>query len=175
VDSMMRTTITASGYAYDFHFGNPVTPQVYPTLLSMLGFYKQTSSNVSGLAVTTYLNAQTIVSEEPVNTNVDPYIYLAINDWNTVEHQTKNDSFFTVFAKIPVSVEKGKVLYDNESTNTTTKTVRFLQPTNIQTLEIELLDGFGNQLTFNDNVNYSITLEIEEVLSQSLYEKLREL
>ena len=175
MDSMMRTTITASGYAYDFHFGNPATPQVYPTLLSMLGFYKQASSSVSGLALTTYLNAQTIVSEDPINTNVDPYIYLAINDWNTVEHQTKNDSFFTVFAKIPVSVEKGKVLYDNESTNTTTKTVRFLQPTNIQTLEIELLDGFGNQLTFNDNVNYSITLEIEEVLSQSLYEKLREL
>ena len=175
MDSMMRTTITASGYSYDFHFGNPVTPQVYPTLLSMLGFYKQTSSSVSGLALTTYLNTQTIVSEDPMNTNVDPYIYLAINDWNTVEHQTKNDSFFTVFAKIPVSVEKGKVLYDNESTNTTTKTVRFLQPTNIQTLEIELLDGFGNQLTFNDNVNYSITLEIEEVLSQSLYEKLREL
>jgi hypothetical protein len=53
--------------------------------------------------------------------------------------------------------------------------VRFLQPTNINLLEIRLLDGFGNDLRMDNNVNYSMTLEIEEVLSQALYEKLREL
>jgi hypothetical protein len=110
-----------------------------------------------------------------MSTNVDNYFYISINDWNNVLHQSKNDSFFTVFAKIPVNVDKGKLIYDNDSTNTTSKTFRFLQPTNIQSLEIKLLDGFGNELQMDDTVNYSMTLEIEEVLSQALYEKLREL
>jgi len=177
MDSMSRTTITtvSGSYAYDVHFGNPTTPQVYPTLLSMLGFNQLQTSNVSGVGLTTYLNATTLTSEERMSTNVDPYLYIAVNDWNTVEHQTKNDSYFTVFAKIPVNVDKGNVIYDNESTNTTTKMFRFLQPTNIQSLEIQLLDGFGNELRMDNNVNYSMTLEIEEVLSQALYEKLREL
>lgn len=175
-NTTLRTTITnASGYNYDFHFGNPTTPQVYPTLLGMLGFTQLQTSSISGLGLTTYLNASSIVSEEQMSTNVDTYFYLAVNDWNNVEHQSKNDSYFTVFAKIPVSVDKGKLIYDNESTNTTTKIVRFLQPTNINLLEIRLLDGFGNELRMDNNVNYSMTLEIEEVLSQALYEKLREL
>jgi hypothetical protein len=172
-----RSTITTpSGYAYDFHFGNPTTPQVYPTILSMLGFNQQKISSISGVGVTTYLNVSgAIKSEEAINTSVDTYFYIAVNDWNNVEHQSKNDSFFTVFAKIPITVDSSKLIYDNDSTNTTTKIIRFLQPTNIQSLEIQLLDGFGTQLQMDNNVNYSMTLEIEEVLSQALYEKLREL
>jgi len=178
MDSTNRTTITntnTSGYTYDVHFGNPTTPQVYPTLLYMLGFSQLKTPNISGVALTTYLNTATLVSEDPMSTNVDNYFYISINDWNNVLHQSKNDSFFTVFAKIPVNVDKGKLIYDNDSTNTTSKTFRFLQPTNIQSLEIKLLDGFGNELQMDDTVNYSMTLEIEEVLSQALYEKLREL
>ena len=171
-----RTTIAnLSGYTYDFHFGNPTTPQVYPTILSMLGFNQLKTTSISGVALTTYLNVSSLKSEDVINMNVDTYFYIAINDWNNVEHQSKNDSFFTVFAKIPINVDTGKLIYDNDSTNTTTKIIRFLQPTNIQSLEIQLLDGFGTQLQLDNNVNYSMTLEIEEVLSQSLYEKLREL
>jgi hypothetical protein len=142
----------------------------------MLGYNQQKTTNMSGVELTTYTNVSgIIVSEDITDTNVDTYLYLAINDWNNVEHQSKNDSFFTVFAKIPVSVDKGKLIYDNDSQNTTTKIYRFLQPTNIQSLEIQLLDGFGNELQLDSNVNFSMTLEIEEVLSQALYEKLREL
>jgi hypothetical protein len=178
MDSMMRTTINTtntSGYTYDFHFGNPTTPQVYPTLLYTLGFNQLKSASISGVGLTTYFNKTQLLSEDQMNTNVDTYFYLAINDWNNVEHQSRNDAYFSVFAKIPVTVDKGKLIYDNDSTNSTTKIFRFLQPTNIQTLEIQLLDGFGNELQMDSAVNYSMTLEIEEVLSHSLYEKLREL
>ena len=65
------------------------------------------------------------------------------------------------------------MILDSESTNTTLKTYRFLQPTNIQQLEIQLLDRAGVELSFDND--YSMTLEIEEVISQALYEKLREM
>ena len=65
------------------------------------------------------------------------------------------------------------MIIDNESTNSTTKEYRFLQPTNIQQVEIQLLDMSGTEIVFKQN--FSMTLEVEEVVSHSLYEKLREL
>jgi hypothetical protein len=105
--------------------------------------------------------------------NTDDYIYLNINDYSTVVPQTINDTYFTVFAKIPVTVDKGQIIFDNDSNNSTNKTYRFLLPSNLQQLEIQLLDRGGQELTFDGN--YSMTLEVEEVLNQSLYEKMREL
>jgi len=107
------------------------------------------------------------------DTNTDEYIYIAVNDYFTVTPQTLNNTYFPVFAKIPMNVPKGSMVFDTEVSNTTRKIYYFLQPTNIQTLEIKLLDRTGFLLS---NVrDYSLTLEIEEVVSPALYEKLREL
>ncbi len=84
-----------------------------------------------------------------------------------------NNTFFTVFAKIPIGVNKGAMILDSDVSNTTSKTYRFLLPTNIQQLEIQLLDRAGVELSFDND--YSMTLEVEEVISQALYEKLREM
>jgi len=105
--------------------------------------------------------------------NSDDYIYISINDYSTVIPQTVNNTYFTVFAKIPILVDKSKMIIDTDATNSTTKMYRFLQPTNIQQLEIRLLDRAGQVLTFDND--YSMTLEVEEVISQALYEKLREM
>jgi uncharacterized protein YicC (UPF0701 family) len=105
--------------------------------------------------------------------NTDDYIYISINDYSTVVPQTINDTYFTVFAKIPVTVDKGQIIFDNDSNNSTNKTYRFLLPSNLQQLEIQLLDRAGQELTFDGN--FSMTLEVEEILNQSLYEKMREL
>jgi hypothetical protein len=92
-----------------------------------------------------------------------------------VTPQVSNDAYFTVFAKIPVTVDKGKLIYDNDVTNTTLKTYHFLQPTNVQQMEIKLLDRLGQILQFPPNINYSMTIEVEDVASKALYEKLREM
>jgi hypothetical protein len=42
-------------------------------------------------------------------------------------------------------------------------------------MEIRLLDRLGQLLQFPTNVNYSMTLEVEDVVSKALYEKLREM
>jgi hypothetical protein len=148
--------------AFDFYFDAPT--QLYLTLPQALGFSE------------TFYEAKTrLESEDAVDMNTDTYIYLQINDWNTVTPQVSNDAYFTVFAKIPVTVDKGKLIYDNDTTNTILKTYHFLQPTNVQQMEIRLLDRLGQVLQFPPNVNYSMTLEVEDVVSKALYEKLREM
>jgi hypothetical protein len=150
---------------FDFSFkAEVVSPQLFRTLPQALGFSE-----------TLYYNVTVIESEDAVDMNSDTYIYLQINDWNTVTPQVSNDAYFTVFAKIPVTVDKGKLIYDNDVTNTTLKTYHFLQPTNVQQMEIKLLDRLGQVLQFPPNVNYSMTLEVEDVVSKALYEKLREM
>lgn len=148
-------------------------PQLYLTLPEALGFqnyfygFDPTTNVGSGL--------KTITSEDQVDMSVDGYIYLSLNDYDVVTPQGLNNTFFTVFAKIPVVVDKGEIIYDTDVTNTTTKTYRFLQPTDIYQLNIKLTDRLGDQLQMATNVNFSMTIEIEEVVSHSLYEKLREL
>jgi len=150
---------------FDFSFpAEVVSPQLFRTLPQALGFSE-----------TDYSNVTIIESEDAVDMNSDTYIYLQINDWNTVTPQVTNDAYFTVFAKIPVTVDKGKLIYDNDTTNTILKTYHFLQPTNVQQMEIRLLDRLGQVLQFPPNVNYSMTLEVEDVVSKALYEKLREM
>jgi hypothetical protein len=160
---------TATG-SYDFNFGyNPLPIPIFDPLGVLMGFktnqafYQNITLSTSNPLIATYLP----------DLNADDYIYLKVNDYITVTPQTVNDTFFTVFAKIPITIDKGLMLYDNDSVNTTHKTYRFLLPTNIQQLEIQLLDRAGNELIFDGN--YSMTIEIEEVLSQALYEKMREL
>jgi hypothetical protein len=41
----------------------------------------------------------------PVDMETDDYIYLRINDYSTVIPQTLGDTFFTVFAKIPINLD----------------------------------------------------------------------
>jgi hypothetical protein len=157
------------GVTYDFNF-NYTTPTVFvfDKLAASMGFklsdtYQNVTLNSGTDLTATYLP----------DLNTDDYIYLRINDYNTVIPQTVNDTYFSVFSKIIVAVDKQQIIYDNSNTNTTNKTYNFMLPTNIQQLEIQLLDRAGNELIFDGN--FSMTIEIEEILSQGLYEKLREL
>jgi hypothetical protein len=153
---------------YDLDFGyTPVELPLFEPLGILMGFkstvYSDVLINQSNSLTATYLP----------DLNTDDYIYLNINDYSTVIPQTINDTYFTVFAKIPVTVDKGQVIFDNDSNNSTNKTYRFLLPSNLQQFDIQLLDRAGEELTFDGN--YSMTLEVEEILNQSLYEKMREL
>ena len=152
-------------YNFDFSY-SPISQPIFDSLGTLLGFLP-----ISYLSQR--IRDAPITAAYTVDTEPDDYIYLKLNDYSTVIPQTTNDTYYTVFAKIPITVSKGNLIIDNDSTNSTTKIYRFLQPTNIQQLEIQLLDKSGQELIFNGN--FSMTLEIEEVVSHSLYEKLREL
>jgi hypothetical protein len=183
--SATLTATSAGIYTIDFS-NQEADSELYSTLGQMLGFktYNYVSNGVTKTPIiyTTKfvssgspLNIPTIVAEFEPDLNIDTYIYLKINEYSLVIPQTLNDTYYTVFAKIPIVVEKGQIVYDTINQNTSLKLYHFIQPTNIQHLEIQLLDAFGAELQFDPNINFSMTLEIEEVLSQSLYEKLREL
>lgn len=163
-----NTSPTARSYDFNFAY-TPISIPLFDPLGVLMGFktsqtlYKNKTINSSNSLTAVYLP----------DLNTDDYIYMTINDYSTVVPQTVNDTYFTVFAKIPVTVDKGLIIFDNDSTNSTNKTYRFLLPTNLQQLEIQLLDRAGQELSFDGN--FSMTLEVEEVLNQSLYEKMREL
>jgi hypothetical protein len=145
-------------------------PQIFDVMGLAMGFGKQ---QFAPEAVATLGPSSTLTAQFLPDLNSDDYVYLVINDYSAVIPQTVNNTFFTVFAKIPIGVNKGAMILDTDVTNTTSKTYRFLLPTNIQQLEIQLLDRAGVELSFDND--YSMTLEIEEVISQALYEKLREM
>jgi hypothetical protein len=161
---------SATVIKYDFNFAyTPVEIPLFDPLGTLMGFKTDTTFYQNKQIDSTHSLTATYLPD----LNTDDYIYLNINDYNTVIPQTINDTYFTVFAKIPVTVDKGQIIFDNDSNNSTNKTYRFLLPSNLQQLEIQLLDRGGQELTFDGN--YSMTLEVEEVLNQSLYEKMREL
>lgn len=167
---------SATVVRYDFDFGYaPVEIPLFEPLGILMGFKPTVYSNrlINQTGTDPNIVGNSITATYLPDLNTDDYIYLNINDYSTVVPQTINDTYFTVFAKIPVTVDKGQVIFDNDSNNSTNKTYRFLLPSNLQQLEIQLLDRAGQELTFDGN--YSMTLEVEEVLNQSLYEKMREL
>lgn len=167
-----------------------INTQIYEPLGRMLGFTNfiyevepinslhsndciSTASSGCGQIVISK-NVSYVSGEDMIDMNADKYIYLTLSDWNNVQHETADNSFFTVFAKIPINVDKGNLIYDTNVSNTTTKVYYFIQPTNIQQFQITLLDKTGKTLLM-PNVDWSMTLELEEVISKSLYEKMREL
>ena len=163
-----NTSATAVNYDFDFAYSSVEIP-LFDPLGTLMGFKTNTTLYQDKQIDSTHSLTATYLPD----LNTDDYIYININDYSTVVPQTINDTYFTVFAKIPVTVDKGQIIFDNDSNNSTNKTYRFLLPSNLQQLEIQLLDRGGQELTFDGN--YSMTLEVEEVLNQSLYEKMREL
>jgi hypothetical protein len=73
-----------------------------------------------------------------------------------------------------VNVAKGENIYDIVYNNSVTKKYNFMQPTNVRYLEIYLYDRLGYPLLM-PGVEWSMTIELEEVLNSALYDKLREL
>ena len=183
------TNISSNTYTLNFTpIASTSNPQVFPTLGNMLGFnsyiyqLKPVDTTPPPASPCDFQCGQisscqcygTLTAEDPINMNADPYIYISIADWDNIRHQSINSSYFTAFARIPITVSKGQLIYDTTMNNTVTKKYFFLQPTNLQQFEIKLLDVNGNVLLM-PNTNWGMALEMEEVLSQSLYEKLREL
>uniref|UniRef100_A0A6C0JLP5 Uncharacterized protein n=1 Tax=viral metagenome TaxID=1070528 RepID=A0A6C0JLP5_9ZZZZ len=103
----------------------------------------------------------------------DKYVYLKLSDWDLITHINPNQTHFTAFMKIVLNAPKYTIQFDNNNNNSTTKQYYFQQPTNINLISVSLLDAYGNLLDLKYS-SFSLTLQIEECLSNATYEALLE-
>lgn len=163
-----------------------IFPAYFPTLGAMLGFYNYiyeiapansntiAPCNVGCGQISACSTYGSLFSENKIDMNADSYIQLAIQNWENIYQQDGADSYYGVFQKIPINVQKGENIYDIAYNNSTNRQYDFIQPTNVRYLEIYLYDKLGYPLLM-PGVDWSMTLELEEVLNSGLYDKLREL
>jgi len=133
-----------------------------------LGFYN-TNDNLSSMSA-----PYTLTAETRPDVKQDFYIYIKINDWYQVQHQYPDQTKLSAFLKVPITVPKFTVQYDNIQLDTTTKEYFFPQPTNIQKLEISVVDTYGAVLDMHGG-SFSMSLAISEILQSNIYEKMLQL
>lgn len=107
-----------------------------------------------------YSNNALYCSESVLDVIGDTYMYLRINDYGVMYTDVLSTD---IIAKIIINKNKGNQLYDNES-NFLTKSYIFKQPANINTLNFELLDLYGNTIDLLHQ-NYSFTIELGQIYS----------
>lgn len=129
-----------------------------------------------GFFNTTYTSGTTnvVVSDRSPDFLQDRYVYLQINDWNLVEHHVYGQTHYSAFAKIPLNGGKNTIIFDNNYSNSSTKEYKFHQPTNIDKMEIRMIDAYGNTLDLRGS-HFSMTVELQQVNNSAVYERLLEL
>jgi hypothetical protein len=124
----------------------------YPTLGFYLGYrYDDYISTIDQ-------TDQVVNAEKIFDTTGDDYIFMKINDWGHLD-------FFgqRVFCKILMTSGLGNPKLEDYIS----KEFRFKQPTNIQRLDIELIDYIGNSIDMN-GFDFSFTLELKQVTNSEL-------
>jgi hypothetical protein len=116
------------------------------------------------------LNTYVAVATSVVNVIGDTYLLLGVNDLHTVEHKTKTN-YLQTLAKIVVREDKNMVIYDDYGCCITNEIV-FPQPQDLTVLQLTLRDPYGGYIDLN-GLDYSITIEITEVLNTRLYDFYR--
>jgi hypothetical protein len=156
-----------------FLYGTVPTP--YKSVPESLTSGTATITNPTPPPATTDVSVYQAIGESFPDIYGDSYVYLQINDYDVIEHQNFKQTFFPVFAKILLPFNtKNQLISDINLLNVVQREYNFLQPVNIQRLVISVYDAYGNILDMK-GANFSFTLEIQEVLNPSLYEKLRDL
>jgi hypothetical protein len=159
------------GFGWRFHIEFPDTVDAFTKngLGYNLGFYN-TILNISDSNLLSPPRWFLTTNTRP-DVIQDYYIYITINDWVQVHHQYPDQTELTAFLKVPLTVPKFKVQYDNTALDTDTKQFFFPQPSNIQKLEISLIDQYGAVLDMQGG-SFSMSLAISEILQSNIYEKL---
>jgi hypothetical protein len=102
------------------------------------------------------------------------YLYVGLHpDWRVIQHNSPLSSGAAVFGKIIVNVPKFDVIYDDGS-NTLTKEYWLQQPTDVKSFQISLYDPY-EELIDLAGMDWSLTIELKEILNTALYDHIREL
>jgi hypothetical protein len=76
--------------------------------------------------------------------------------------------------KVPITVPKFSIQFDNIQLDTDTKVYYFPQPENVYKLTISVLDVYGNLLDMQGG-SFSMSFALTEILQSDIYEKLLQL
>jgi hypothetical protein len=112
----------------------------------------------------------TITGESLINTSGDNYFLLSIDDFYTVEHKT-NDSYIQCLAKILVKRDCNGIIFDDGYTVLSNDIV-FPRPIDLKQVRVRLVDCYGVPIDLH-NLNFSISLEISEVMNIQMYDNYR--
>ena len=116
----------------------------------------------------------TLVSNTRPDVIQDKYVYIVINDWYQVKHQYASQTELMATLKVPLTVPKFAIQFDNIELDTETKVYYFPQPENVHKLTISVIDAYGNLLDMQGG-SYSMSFALTEILQSDIYEKLLQL
>jgi hypothetical protein len=111
-----------------------------------------------------------ISGESLITTVGDNYFLLSIDDFYTVEHKT-NDDYIQCLAKILVKKDADGIIFDDGYT-VLSNDIIFPRPLDLKQVRVRLLDKYGIPIPLH-NLNWSISLEITEVMNVQLYDAYR--
>jgi hypothetical protein len=111
-----------------------------------------------------------VTGESLISTTGDNYFLLAIDDFYTVEHKT-NDTYIQCLAKILVKRNENGIIFDDGYT-VLSNDIIFPRPLDLKQVRVRLLDMYGETIDLH-NLNFSISLEITEVMNIQLYDSYR--
>jgi hypothetical protein len=111
-----------------------------------------------------------ITGESLINTSGDNYFLLSVDDFYTVEQKT-HDDYIQCLAKILVKRDGKGIIFDDGYT-VLSNDIIFPRPLDLKQVRIRLLDMYGVPIDLH-NLNFSISLEITEVMNVQLYDNYR--
>lgn len=112
----------------------------------------------------------TITGESLINVQPDMYFLLAIDDFYTVEHKM-NDDYLQCLAKIIIKRDQNGIIYDKGYT-VLSNDITFPRPLDLKQVRVKLLDKYGIPIDLHC-MNFSISLEITEVMNIQMYDNYR--
>jgi len=111
-----------------------------------------------------------VTGESLINVQPDNYFLLSIDDYHTVEQKTNND-YIKCLAKILIKRDCNGIIFDDGYTVLSNEIV-FPQPLDMKQVRVRLLDMYGVPIDIHC-MNFSISLEISEVMNIQMYDEYR--
>jgi hypothetical protein len=121
---------------------------------------------ILGFVNSVYCNEKMYISEKPIETNTNRYLYLAVDDFN----KNVNESFITAFSKNEIKpnilariTNQGKSsenMIINKEYAIITEPRKYFGPVDIQRLHVRLFDDYGRTINMN-YCDYSFCLHFK--------------
>jgi hypothetical protein len=111
-----------------------------------------------------------ITCESCIDTFGFTYFFLCVDDFNAVEQNLVSNNF-QCLAKLILKRSDDNIVF-NDGFNMLSDDIVFPSPIDLNQVRVRLLDPYGNPVNLND-VNFSFSLELTEVMNTKLYEAYR--